>query len=255
MRDRGWLALRFSPCAALRSCGRLDEHWCRARSATCDFPQACSCAVFCVCWHRVWSSFNTQLSFPAQFLPIACRLLPRHRVLPHQRLVGSKSFKGAAQVAQADMLDVVQQRTDLRQLLQLMYADTGDGGTHDSGGSGSGSNRDVGGSENTRSEADSSGGNSSNRSSRGSDNSGDGVDSSAAVAWRAAAGRPALEQGQTRGVVTMAAESLSQVTTLHSWHLCSCSSVACTQRVHIVSPSMHCHRHAEMDQAACIHAN
>jgi hypothetical protein len=39
MQDRGWLALRFSPCAALRCCGRLDEHWCRARNATCDFPQ------------------------------------------------------------------------------------------------------------------------------------------------------------------------------------------------------------------------
>ena len=36
---RGWAALHFSPCAALRSCGRLDEHWCRARNTTCDFPQ------------------------------------------------------------------------------------------------------------------------------------------------------------------------------------------------------------------------
>ena len=41
MAARGWLALRFCPCAALRSCGRLDEHWCRARSAACDFPQVC----------------------------------------------------------------------------------------------------------------------------------------------------------------------------------------------------------------------
>lgn len=36
---RGWVERHFSPCSALRSCGRRDEHWCRARSPECAFPQ------------------------------------------------------------------------------------------------------------------------------------------------------------------------------------------------------------------------
>ncbi len=39
MEARGWLALHRSPCGALRSCGRIDADWCRARDDRCDFPQ------------------------------------------------------------------------------------------------------------------------------------------------------------------------------------------------------------------------
>lgn len=39
MQAQGWMSLHDSPCPALRSCGRIDEHWCRARNDTCDYPQ------------------------------------------------------------------------------------------------------------------------------------------------------------------------------------------------------------------------
>jgi len=35
---RRWVQLHFSPCTALRSCGRRDEHWCRARTSACAYP-------------------------------------------------------------------------------------------------------------------------------------------------------------------------------------------------------------------------
>ena len=39
MQDLGWLTIMATPCAGWRSCGRLDDIDCFARSGRCDFPQ------------------------------------------------------------------------------------------------------------------------------------------------------------------------------------------------------------------------
>jgi hypothetical protein len=150
------------------------------------------------------------------------------------------------------MLEVVRQRLDLRQLLRLMYTDTGGGSTHDSGGSGSAGSGYADGIK-TSFEAGSSvgdGSSSSSTSSRGSDASGDSVDSSAAAAWRAAASGSTPQQEQTREAVTAAVVSLAEVIiSLFASH-CSYTSVVCTARFDEGVPSMHCHRRADMDKPA-----
>lgn len=214
MRDRGWLALHFSPCAALRSCGRLDEHWCRARNATCNFPQVSKYSVsrcFTRAVYRRRSSFNLQPSCCGVPL-LAWGLLPT-QLLPAATcyVECSQALTGPVQVAQADMLDVVRQRPDLRWLLRLMYADTSNGGTFDSGGSGNGSGSNADSRNNFSIAAGSSTGSSSRSSSRGPDGSGESIDSSAAEAWRAAAGWPTPQQGQMGEAVMAATASLVNV--------------------------------------------
>lgn len=112
------------------------------------------------------------------------------------------------------MLDVVRQRPDLRQLLRLMYPGAG---LVSAGGGGRGSSRNAGGSQGANTEASSNGSSAASgpiNSSTASTNGG-GVSAAAAAAWRAVAGRPTQQQGQTEDAVTATPASLVEVTTLH----------------------------------------
>lgn len=88
MQSMGWMVLHFSPCAALRSCGRIDEHWCRAHDRRCDFPQVDSRVrsweIWCAaCWSsnhalstlQLWSNHECVLVAQGIFVHSAGALL------------------------------------------------------------------------------------------------------------------------------------------------------------------------------------